>query len=77
MNAACKTGIFNYIFVEAIIKCFEKKLLIKKWSLGERKVRMLTGLVYMRVHVEVACTFSSDRKKQKKKKKRKKKKTFD
>ena len=26
MNAASKTGIFNYLLVEAIIKCFEKKL---------------------------------------------------
>ena len=44
MNAASKTGMFNYLFVEAIIKCFEEKLLIMKWSLGERKVRMLTDL---------------------------------
>ena len=39
-----KTGIFNYLFVEAIIKCFEKKLLTMKWSLGERKVQMLTDV---------------------------------
>ena len=40
MNAASKTGIFNYLFIEAIIKCFEKKLLImQKWSFRERKVR--------------------------------------
>ena len=44
MNAASKTGMFNYLFVEAIIKCFEEKLLIMKWSLGERKVRMVTDL---------------------------------
>ena len=44
MNAASKTGNFNYLFVEAIIKCFEKKLLTMKWSLGERKVRMMTDV---------------------------------
>ena len=75
MNAASKTGIFNYLFVEAIIKCFEKKLLIMKWSLGEWKVRMLTDLCTWESTLKLPVHFRpTERRRRRKKEKKEKKK---
>ena len=69
MNAASKTGIFNYLFIEAIIKCFEKKLLImQKWSFGERKVRMLTDLCTWESALKLPVHFPPTERRRRKKK---------
>ena len=75
MNAASKTGIFNYLFIEAIIKCFEKKLLImQKWSFGERKVRMLTDLCTWESALKLPVHFPPTERRIRRKKEKKEKK---
>ena len=53
---------------------FWKEIINHEMEFGWKKSEDADWLVYMRVHFEVACTFSSYRKKKKKKKEKKKKK---
>ena len=49
---------------------FWKEIINHEMVFGWKKSEDADWLVYMRVHFEVACTFSSGRKKKKKKKKK-------